>query len=93
MRKEMADKLEKELADWRAKLEQLRLKAKLGTMELRDKEKELAEQFEPAYSNAMKKLDEWRANAGDEAKAMRTGLEAGWRELRKVYTDTRAKKP
>lgn len=92
MRKEIADKLEKELAEWRVRFEQLRVKASLGKMELRDKERELSEQFQPAYEQAMKKLGEMRENAGDEAKALKAGLEAGWRELRKTYEATRNQK-
>ena len=89
MAESMGDRLSKELADWRAKLEGLRVKANLGKMELRDKERELADKFEPAYTQAMKKLGEWSESAGDEAKAMKAGLEAGWRELRKTYSAAR----
>jgi hypothetical protein len=89
MGKDIGDKLKAELADWKTKLEGLRVKASLGKMELRDKERELAEKFEPAYTQAMKKLAELRDDAGDEAKALRAGLEAGWGELRRAYTAAR----
>ena len=41
----IVDRLEKELADWRTRLDGLRVKASLGKMELRDKERQLAEQL------------------------------------------------
>lgn len=89
MRKEIADRLEKELADWRAKLDQLRVKASLGRMELRDRERELLDEFQPAYERAMHKLGELRGAAGEEVKAVRAGLEAGWKELRATYESVR----
>ena len=89
MRKEIADKLEKELADWRTRLDELRVKASLGKMELRDREKKLLDEFQPAYEIAMKKLGEAKDLAGSEAKAMKAGLEAGWKELRKTYESVR----
>ena len=92
MRKEISDRLEKELADWRARLEQLRVKASLGRMELRDREQKLLDEFQPAYESAMRKLGELRDAAGDEAKAVKAGLEAGWRELRKTYESARGER-
>ena len=89
MRKEIADKLEKELADWRTRMDELRVKASLGKMELRDREKKLIEDFQPAYDVAMKKLGEARDFAGSESKAVWAGLEAGWKELRKTYESVR----
>lgn len=90
MRKEIAEKLEKELADWRTRLDELRVKASLGKMELRDREKKLLEDFQPAYQSAMEKLGEAKGFAESEAKAVKSGLEAGWKELRKTYDAVRA---
>jgi predicted nucleic acid-binding Zn-ribbon protein len=90
MRKEIAEKLEKELADWRTRLDALRVKASLGKMELRDREKQLLEDFQPAYEAAMSKLGEAKDFAESEAKAVKSGLEAGWKELRKTYDSVRA---
>ena len=93
MRKEIADKLEQELADWKRRLQELRVKAKLGSLEMRDKERKLIEEFEPAYEEAMKKLAQVQQAAGAEAKALRSGLEAGWRELRRAYGEARKSGP
>jgi hypothetical protein len=77
------------LADWKRRFQELRVKAKLGSMEMRDKERKWIEEFEPAYQEAMKKLAEAQAAAGAEAKALRSGIEAGWRELRRAYGEAR----
>ena len=90
MRKEIVERLEKELADWRTRLEELRVKASLGKMELRDRERKLLEDFQPAYEKALEKLSEAKDVAGGEAKAVKAGLEAGWKELRKTYDSVRA---
>lgn len=92
MQKDVREKLERELADWRRRMEELRVKAKLGAMELRQKEREVIEAFEPAYDAAMAKLGEAREAAGAEAKAARAGLEAGWRELRRAWEEARRPK-
>jgi len=89
MRKEIVEKLEQELADWRTRLDELRVKASLGKMELRDRERKLLDDFQPAYDAAMQKLGEARGFAESEAKAVKAGLEAGWKELRKTYDSVR----
>ncbi len=86
---EIKAKLEKELAEWRQKLDELRVKANLGKMELRDRERKLMEDFQPAFDKAMARVGELKDSAGAEAKALRAGIEAGWRELRKTYESVR----
>jgi hypothetical protein len=96
MNKDLNDRLQKELAEWRTRLEELRVKASLGKLELRDKERELMERFEPAYKDALKRAAELKDQADDRAKAMRAGIEAGWKELRATYHAVRegqSKKP
>ncbi|HVS19025.1 MAG TPA: hypothetical protein VMT18_10530 [Planctomycetota bacterium] len=89
MKQEIREKMERELADWKQRMEVLRMKAKLGSMELRDKEREVINAFEPAYEKAMVRLKEAGEAAEFEAKAARTGIEAGWRELRRVWEEAR----
>lgn len=89
MKQEIRQRLEKELADWRTRMDEVRVRAKLGSMELRDKEREAIDAFEPAYEKAMARLKEAGDAAGAEAKAARAGIEAGWRELRRVWEDAR----
>lgn len=92
MNKDVRERLERELADWKRRLEELRVKANLGAKELRQKEREVIDAFEPAYEAAMKRLGEVKDAAGAEAKAARTGLEAGWRELRRAWEEARKQK-
>ena len=89
MNNDLNERLHKELAEWRTKLEELRVKASLGRLELRDKERELMERFEPACQAALKRASELKDQAGDQAGAMRAGLEAGWKQLRATYNAVR----
>jgi hypothetical protein len=89
MKNDFNDRLHKELAEWRTKLEELRVKASLGRLELRDKERELMERFEPACQTALKRAAELKDQADEHAVAMRAGLEAGWKELRATYNAVR----
>jgi broad specificity phosphatase PhoE len=88
--KDVMEKLEAELADWRTKLDTLRVRAHLGKMELKDKEREMLEAFEPAYDQARKKLGEAVAGGGERAAALAKGLDSGWKELRKTYKEVLA---
>jgi hypothetical protein len=88
-KKEIVEALRKELDGWRTRLEELRVKASLGKLELRDKEREAFERFEGAYETAMRKLGEARDEADDRATALRAGVEAGWKELRATYKSVR----
>ena len=89
MKNDLSDRLQKEMGEWRKKLDELRVKASLGKLELRDKERELMERFEPACQEALKRASELKDQADEHAVAMRAGLEAGWKELRATYTAVR----
>lgn len=89
---DLKSRLQREIDDWRTRFGELRVQASLGKMELRDKKEELERTFESARQDAKKKLDELRATGGKELDAVVKGLEAGWDELRKTYSELAPKK-
>ena len=87
MSKNDLDKLREELDGWRTRLDQLRLQANLGKMELRDKLQELGERIEPAHRRAMKRLSELAKDGASEAQILSRSLQAGWDQLRRTHRD------
>ena len=82
-------RLEKEIGEWQSTLDTLRMRAKLGQMELRDKGEEFGKSFDKAYSEARKKIVELRNDGGQQFEAVSKGLEAAWEKLRDTYKDVR----
>lgn len=78
---ELFDRMQGELDAWRAKLELARVQAHLGKRELED----ALERFEPTYDAALERLGQTAMAADARARALRGGIEAGWRELRTTY--------
>lgn len=93
MKDDLADRFQKELTEWRTKLDELRVRASLGKLELRDKEREWMDRFEPAFRTAMQKLSDVKDEADDRSVALRAGIEAGWKELRATYRSVREGRP
>lgn len=79
------EKLREELDEMRAYLDELRVKGKLGKMELRDKLAEYKAALEPAYQKAKSTLSELSRDGADETKTLAKSLVAGWDELRKTH--------
>jgi hypothetical protein len=86
---EIRKKLEREIGEWQSTLDTLRMRAKLGQMELRDKSEELGKTFDRAYGEAKKKIDVLRKEGGQQLEAVSKGLEAAWDKLRDTYRDVR----
>ena len=83
--KETMKKLQAELDQLHARLDELRLKGNLGKMEARDKLAEYKRVLEPAYEKAKSTLSELSHAGAEESKAMAKSLSAGWDELRKTH--------
>jgi len=81
------DKLRRELDDWRASLQHLRLKANLGGMELRDKLDEFGARLEPAQRKAEEQISRIAREGAGEAKLIARSLKAGWEELRRTHSE------
>lgn len=86
---ELFDKLEKDLSTWRTKLDELRVQANLGKLELRDRHPELVEDFDAAYENAKEGLGKLGSSGVSTARTVVDGLEAGWEELRGLVDKVR----
>ena len=90
MLQDILKKLEEEAAEWRTTLDTLKVRAKLGKMELRDKADELSKTFDDAYGQAKERIDKLRQEGGDRFSAGAKGMEAAWEELKKTYRDVRS---
>lgn len=87
MKKDMKERLREELDGMRTRLDELRVKGKLGTMELRDKLAEYKQAFDPAYAKAKQKLGDLAESGVDESKALAESLRAGWDEVRRTHQE------
>ncbi len=79
------ERLRAELDEWRARLDQLRVKANLGGKEARDKLREIEKRLEPEVDKAKRRLDEAVESGASEARTIATSLRAGWDELLRTY--------
>ncbi len=78
-----------ELSEWRSDLEQMRVKASLAKLELREKREQALRDFDHAYGRASRRLGELKQSAATEWDASTEALEAGWETLRKVYKEVK----
>jgi len=85
MREEFIDRMEAELKAWREKLEQLKLKASLGKLELREKGSELMDRLSAAYDKSSDRLRELKKAGQSEFGALKDASEAAWREFLETY--------
>lgn len=82
-----------EMEKWQATLDEIRLQAGLGRLELREKRDEALKAFDKSYREAKGLLEGVREEAQGEAAALKRSLEAGWTELRKTYEELSRKPP
>jgi hypothetical protein len=90
MTEERLEGMQGELDGWKAKLDEVRLKANLGKMELRDRLEELGQVMEPAQNRARKTLGVLAQAGSKEACALARGLQAGWEELVRAHRQATA---
>ena len=84
---EELDGLRAGLDTWRARLDELRLRAHLGGMELKDKLREAGETLEPAYRDAQDRLTRIAQGGAEEARTLAHSLKAGWEALQRTHRD------
>ncbi len=92
-KREVLERLKNELGQWQTRLEELRLQAGLGKLELRDRRDEVLRSFDSSYRSARERLDGLRETAQGEAGIFRKSVEAGWQELRRTYERLREERP
>ena len=80
-------RLRADLDEWRTRLDEARVQAKLGRMEARDKLQEFEKRLTPTLEKARKSLDEVVTSGTSEAKVIGKSLLAGWDELRHTHED------
>jgi len=90
MTEEKLEGMQGELDGWRARLDEVRLKANLGKMELRDRLAELGQVLEPAQARARKTLGEFAQAGSEEARVLASALHSGWEELVRSYHEAAA---
>jgi hypothetical protein len=83
--------LEQQLDAWRGRLDDLRVRAKLAQMEVRDEASELLDRVESAYHAARRHFDEATDDPGQTAEALRAGARAVLRDLRDSVAAARRK--
>ena len=87
MSAESTQKIQEQLDEWRAKLDQLRVKGSLLKMELRDKHGDVVDDVEAAYDVAKAKFLELKAAGATEADKVGAGFGAAWTAFKKAYSD------
>ena len=87
--RDVLERLKGEVGQWRTRLDELRLQAGLGKLELRDRREEVMKNFDRSYRDARKRLDEVSGGAQGELETLRKSVDAGWKELRKTYDELR----
>lgn len=92
-KREVLEFLKGELEQWQTRLDELRLKAGLGKLELRDRRDEALRNFERSYREARERLEGIREGAEGEVGMLRASVEAGWQELRRTYERLREERP
>ena len=85
MKNELLDKVNQELDRWRTRMGELRVRAKLGEMDLRDRHPEVFEEFESAFRSAGESLHSLKETGDSAFRGMIEGAEAGWEELRSSF--------
>jgi hypothetical protein len=92
MNADIKQAMNKELATWRSKLDELKTKTGHARVEARAKRDKVLKSFDEAYQQATDKLSQARDKAGSETAAVTGSLQAGWNELRKTYQQLRTEK-
>jgi len=81
-RKQVIDRLLREIEEWEAKLEPLKLKAKLGEMEARERFEALEQTVTSATRPMRTKLHELKNETGEAWMDIAGGCESSWSEAK-----------
>ena len=80
-----ADRVQRQLDEWRTKLDTLRVKAHLFKLEYQDKPQEAQEHLEHAFAEAKAKFAEFQKASGHEASRIGASFHAAWEAFRDKY--------
>ena len=81
-RKQLVDRILREIEEWEAKLEPLKLKAELGKMEARERFEALEESVTAATRPIRTKLKELKYETGEAWMDIAGGCESAWSEAK-----------
>ena len=81
-RKQFVDRIQREIEEWEAKLEPLKLKAKLGEMEARERFEALDKTVTAATRPIRTKLKELTYESGEAWMDIAGGCESAWSEAK-----------
>ncbi|WP_334141635.1 hypothetical protein [Rhabdothermincola sp.] len=73
--------LQGQLDDWKARIDQLEVQMRLGTMEARDEVRPLVEQLRNKWLDAKEQLDKAQSAAGDAFVTVREGVQRAVKDL------------
>lgn len=79
---EVIQRLKAEVEEWEAKLEPLKLKAKLGEMEARDKFEEVEKTVREKTHHLRGRLEELKNDTGEAWEDLAKGCETSWGEAK-----------
>ena len=79
--------MEKQLKEWGAKLDALVAKADTAGKEAGVDHRKRIDDLKAKYRVAQSKLDELKATSGEKWKAVDTGLQGAWNELRSAFKE------
>ncbi len=81
------ERLRDELQHWRTRVDELRVRAHLGSMEFRDKLEETGDTLEPVARSAARRLEQLGRNGAEEVRSVVRSLRAGWDEVRRTHRE------
>jgi hypothetical protein len=85
------DLLQSQLEDWKARIDQLEVQARLGEMEARDQVSPIVEQLRNKWLDAKEQFDKTGSSAGDALATIRRGVKSAVDDLGQALDDAVAK--
>lgn len=79
--------LQGQLDDWKARIDQLEVQMRLGSMEARDEVRPLVEQLRNKWLDAREQLDKAQSAAGDAFASVRDGVKRAMSDLGDALDD------
>lgn len=83
--KENIEKMESQLLQWDAKLDELIAKAELVRAEAKSDYREHIEELKAKHRTVKAKIDELKATSTDKWEIVKTGIESAWIELEEAF--------
>ena len=81
------ERMKQELDRWRTSFDALRVQARLGRMEARDRIREERERLGPVMRDARERLARLVEEGGAETRRVGESVLAGWNELQRKYSE------